>query len=106
VEVGSQKIAWHEEVTDNSHITPNDKYEFFRKVSMDIPDDSYPDWPKSSAKSRQNIKSPHELDEELNNIREELNKCIQINHAWFVKSPMDVLMEKLFKEKLKEEVLS
>jgi hypothetical protein len=93
--IGSTRtVPWYFPVTDLSNRLPFDQEEL-PLATLDCPKDEWPAF-------HRRLIAPHELDPGLNQVRSELSKCIGSGHRWFLQSPLHVLMEKLFKPKLKE----
>ncbi|MEO0249404.1 MAG: hypothetical protein ABIN58_07650, partial [candidate division WOR-3 bacterium] len=100
----TRKIPWFLPITDRAN--PK-KYEESLGNEDALPSNPVLDcleneWPKFP----QGLPTPHLLDADLNKTRQHLldpsRGCIQTGKDWFVQSPFHILLEKLFKPKLKE----
>lgn len=95
-----RRIPWYLPLTDRGFV-PEEPWakETERlpvKASLDCPENEWPTFPPE-------LRSPHELDPDLNHTREHImRECVQEQKDWFIKSPFHVLLEKLFKPKLQE----
>jgi hypothetical protein len=98
----TRKIPWFLPITDRA----NPKLDELLKDQeplppnpiLDCPEDEWPLFPER-------LPTPHLLDPGLNETRRHLldpsRGCIQTGKDWFVQSPFHILLEKLFKPKLK-----
>lgn len=95
-QVGSfRSIPWHVSISDGR--APEGQDQIPPGAQLDCPDKMGPSFPASLADY-----SPHELDRDLAKTRPKLAKCLSsVQEAgWFVKSPLQVLLEELFKPSL------
>jgi hypothetical protein len=99
--VGATRVVpWYFPVTSLSarpldgEVDPLLKGDPLPQAALDCPQE---EWPSFHRK----LPAPHELDHDLNRVRNDLSKCLA-NKNWFVQSPFHVLLEKLIKPKLKE----
>jgi hypothetical protein len=88
----TRTVPWYLPVTNRGSLLP-DKQEELPRATVDCPKDEGPAFHRK-------LMTPHELDPGLNQVRNQLSKCL--GERWFIQSPLHVLMEKLFKPKLKE----
>jgi hypothetical protein len=90
----ARSVPWYLPVT-NLGLRPPKGQEELPLATLDCPKDEWPSF-------HRRLITPHELDPGLNKIRNDLSKCLGPVNRWFILSPFHVMLEKLFKPKLKE----
>lgn len=97
VQVGvTRQIPWHR-TTDESLFPPEGEEAIPSGSILDCPRDTTPRFPKD-------LDDPYEIDRDLNRTRGILNQeCLQ-GHRWFRRTPLQVMMESLFKPHLERVV--
>ncbi|RMG46825.1 MAG: hypothetical protein D6723_16725 [Acidobacteria bacterium] len=94
----TRRCEWFLPVTDRAGRPEQVREPLPENPILDCPEDEWPSFPRR-------LPTPHLLDPGLNQVRDLLRReCVESGseREWFSKSPFHVLLEKLFKSKLKE----
>lgn len=95
----TRKVPWYRPITNRAATKPEKEEALPPNPNLDCREDEWPLFPPR-------LPAPHSLDRDLNKTRRFLLDpdmgCVQGRQLWFTQSPFHVLLERLFKPKLKE----
>ncbi|MEM4202610.1 MAG: hypothetical protein QXS54_00935 [Candidatus Methanomethylicaceae archaeon] len=96
----TRRIPWYLPITDRANPWTFEKLlegedRLPSNQILDCCEDEWPTFPEG-------LPTPHRLDADLNQTRRHLWECVRLGADWFVQSPFHILLEKLFKPKLRE----
>jgi len=96
VQVGRiRRVPWHRET--DGYTVPQEEAPIQPGLSLDCPPDEPPRFPSDLA-------GPYDIDRNLNQTRQILNRECLRGREWFVRTPMQIFMEHLFKSHLERVV--
>jgi hypothetical protein len=97
VQVGrTRRIPWHRE-TDATGFPPQGEVDIQHGSILDCPPDEPPRFPSD-------LDGPYDIDPELKQTRQTLNRECLRGRDWFIRTPLQVFMESLFKPHLERVV--
>jgi hypothetical protein len=97
VQVGRErKLDWNL-ITMGGDKVPPGQSEITQNLALDCPEDAIPSFPEDLA-------GPYDIDRELNQARQVFQRVCLAGNRWFQRTPMQIMMEELFRGFLRKVV--